>query len=525
MNARFPVAGRTARRLAVAGCGLAAMLGFGVQARAAQAGALHVDGGTLAEAPVVDGVRAFKGLPYAAAPTGDLRWRPPQPVEPWTGVRRVDRFGANCAQRKMFGDIDPYDPGMSEDCLFLNVWTPAQSAGERLPVMVWIHGGGLVAGSGSEPRHDGVALARRGVVLVTLNYRLGVFGFLASSALTAENGGRGSGDWGLMDQVAALRWVRRNIAAFGGDPEKVTIFGESAGSWSVSALTASPLAKGLIRRAIGQSGAAFPSDSPGVLPLADAEAAGAQMMRTLKVESLAEMRRASTGKLLDAEEGLAWRPDVDGTLLPRTPAELFASGQVSPVPLLAGSNTDERFWPAALDGVGYREALQRLFTPGEAARVAAAYPADDAEAHRQFGGDVVIGYPTWAWAAAARRNGAPTWLYLFDRTPGASAGVTGRASHAADIVYAFDHPQLRTDVAMLPQDQHVADVMSSYWVNFARTGDPNGPGLPAWPAYRPNAGEAKRLVFGDVISALPDPLLPRYEILDQAFRTSAPAKP
>ena len=498
------------------------LAGWRAEARA-QATTVRVEGGELAGAPVRDGVQAFKGVPYAAAPVGALRWRAPAAVEPWSGVRRTDRFGANCAQRKTFGDIDPYSPAMSEDCLYLNVWAPAARTGRPLPVMVWIHGGGLVAGSGSEPRHDGVALARKGVVLVTLNYRLGVFGFLASPGLSAEAGGRGSGDWGLMDQIAALKWVQRNIAAFGGDPRRVTIFGESAGSWSVSALTASPLARGLFQRAIGESGAAFPSDTPGVLPLAEAEAMGAQLLKTVKATSPAEARALTTGQLLDAEEGRSWRPNVDGAVLPSPPAELFASGRANPVPLLAGSNSDERFWPAAYAGVGYRDTLAGVFGAELAAKVAAAYPADLDEARRRFGGDAVIGYPTWAWAAAMRKTGRPTWLYLFDRKPGAPPGVTGQAYHSADIAYVFDHPAVSGGDQ--PQDRRVADVMSQYWVNFARSGDPNGPGLPPWPTYTSGDSSAERMVFGDMIAARPDPLLPRYEVLNQAFSAAAARTP
>ncbi len=506
------------RRLA-----LALALWLGAAAAFAQAPApIPVEGGLLAPAsPDASGVRVFKGVPYAAAPVGAGRWREPRPVAAWSGVRPSDRFGANCMQPKAFGDIDPYTPGMSEDCLFLNVWTPATTASERLPVMVWIHGGGFVAGSGSEPRHDGVALAKQGVVVVTINYRLGVFGSLATPELSAETPWKGSGNWGLMDQVAALGWVKRNIAAFGGDPAKVTIFGESAGSWSVSALTASPLAKGLFRGAIGESGAVFGSTLRPVTTLARSEAAGIAFAQAAGAPTLARLRALPAEALL--KPAFEPAPAIDGHVLPDTPERLLASGRGNPVALIFGSNSAEGsfgfFRTHRLDAV-----VARLAGP-EAPALRAALPADPKVAEEALGGDLMIGYPTWAWGGAMRQAGAPTWSYLFDRRIGAPDGVRGQAAHADDIVFAFGHPDRREGFTAVETDRRVAAAMSGYFVNFARTLNPNGPGLPLWPAYAPERREGVRMVFEDAPLVRPDPTLKRYELLRRLVAKGPPPAP
>ena len=306
---------------------------------------LSIEGGALAiPEPDDGGVRAYKGIPYAAPPVARLRWRPPQPVPPWTGVRPVAAFGPNSLQGVVFDDIDPRPAGVSEDCLYLNVWTPAApDDGARLPTMVWIHGGGFVVGSGAEPRYDGAHLAARGILVVTLNHRLNALGFLAHPELTQESEHRASGNYGMLDLVAALGWVKRNIAAFGGDPGKVTIAGKSAGSEAASALMASPLAKGLIARVIGESGAMFASPSRAPAPLPTAEVAGLDFMRKVGAKTLAELRAAPAEAILAAAPGLGYRPIVDGWFLPRPPAEIFAAGEQSDAPLMAGWNKDEGF--------------------------------------------------------------------------------------------------------------------------------------------------------------------------------------
>ncbi len=460
---------------------------------------IGVENGLLA-VPGADanGVRVFRGIPFAAPPVGRLRWRPPAPPLPWSGVRPVDQFGANAMQPFMWPDIDPDTPGISEDCLFLNVWTPAESGAERLPVLFWIHGGGFIAGHGAEPRYDGARLAARGIVVVTVNYRLGAFGFLAHPELAAELPDGASGNYGLLDQVAALAWVKRNIAAFGGDPERVTIAGESAGSMSVSALTASPLAAGLFGRAIGESGALFSSSpkTPG-RSRATAERIGADFAVSLGASSLAELRALPAGTILAATptDRMLW-PIVDGYFLSEPPAEVFAKGKQNDVALLAGWNRDEGFNFDVAVGTGktFAEIVRQRFGP-RAEDVLRLYPAGDATAAaqsaRDLGGDLAIIQPTWDWIEAQARTGtAPVYRYRFDHAPTAPEGWFGDrpnagagAFHAAEIVYVFDNldafPWVYDD-----DDRAVAAAMSAYWVNFVKSGDPNGDGLPQWPVHR-----------------------------------------
>ena len=288
--------------------------------------------------------RIFKGIPFAAPPVGALRWKAPQPVASWTGVRKAAEFGSRCMQGHIYNDMIFRDPGPSEDCLYLNVWTPAASAQEKLPVMVWIYGGGYSAGAASEPRQDGENLARKGVVVVSMNYRLGVFGFFVHPELAKESGHGSSGNYGLMDQVAALQWVQSNIAAFGGDPGNVTIFGESAGSFSVSAQMASPLAQGLFQRAIGESGAFF-SATLDLKPLVKAEEDDAKFAEAVGAPTLEALRAKPADELLKVAlrqgGGVRFAPDIDGWFFPETAYAIYAAGKQSHVPLLAGWNADE----------------------------------------------------------------------------------------------------------------------------------------------------------------------------------------
>src|SRR5438874_4346922 len=314
---------------------------------AAAADRVTTKSGTVEGSTAADGVRSFKGIPFAAPPVGALRWQPPQPAAKWTAPRPATAFGAQCMQRRQFADMVFRASGMSEDCLFLNVWTPAKSGKERLPVLVYFYGGGFTAGDGSEPRYDGAAMARHGIVALTVNYRLGVFGLFAHPELTKESPHHASGNYGLLDQAAALAWVRANISAFGGDPRKVTIAGESAGSISVSALMASPLSKDLIAGAIGESGAAInPTFSP--VPLAQAEKTGTTFATAVKADSIAVLRAMPAAELLEAaaKPGLPrFQFAVDGYFLPKTVAGIFAAGEQAHVPLLAGWNSQEN--PAA----------------------------------------------------------------------------------------------------------------------------------------------------------------------------------
>jgi para-nitrobenzyl esterase len=445
-----------------------------------------------------NGVRAFLGLPYAAPPVGPLRWRPPARVGEWSGVRSSDAFGPNAMQGVVFDDIDPTLAGVSEDCLYLNVWTAALEAAEPVPVMVWIHGGAFAVGAGSEPRYDGANLAARGIVVVTLNHRLNALGFLAHPELTAESPSRVSGDYGLMDIVAALGWVKRNIRAFGGDSARVTLAGESAGAMAVSALMASPLAKGLFHRAIGESGALFESPTRALDDLAAAEQEGLRFARKLGATSLETLRRIPAQDVLAAAPGVGFFPIVDGHALPRSPPETFAARAQNDVPLLAGWNKDEGFnfdvlaGPAA--GKPFVAIIEEIF--GERSGEALAfYPAEPREtllaSARRLGGDMAIVHPTWAWLEAQKATGeSDVFRFRFDRAPltpegwfGSRPSAEAGAFHAGELLYVFDNlgafPWLTT-----ADDARIAELTSSYWVNFIKTGDPNGAGLPRWPSYR-----------------------------------------
>jgi para-nitrobenzyl esterase len=470
---------------------------------------LTIDSGALAiPEPDADGVRAYKGIPYAAPPVGALRWRPPEPAQGWTGVRPTHAFGPHSIQGVVWDDIDLSGALTSEDCLYLNVWTPAAPGdGARLPTMVWIHGGGFVVGSGAEPRYDGARLAARGIIVVTVNHRLNALGFLAHPELTSESDHRGSGAYGFLDLVAALEWVTRNIGAFGGDPAKVTIAGESAGSHAVSALMASPLAKGLFARAIGESAAMFASPSRAPASLDKAEAAGLDFMRKAGARSLSQLRAAPAEAILAASPGLGFRPIIDGWFLPRSLAQIFAAGEQNDVPLMAGWNKDEGFNFTLLQGDDakrpYAELVRAIF--GERTKQALKlYPTGsfetDAASARALGGDLVIIHPTWAWIEAQKKNGrADIFRFRFDRCPLTPQGWFGErdsrdagAFHAGEIPYVFDNLHA-VPWAIDDYDRALAKLASSYWINFVVNGDPNGPGLPRWPSYREAGAPVMRL--------------------------------
>ena len=457
---------------------------------------------------LANGLRVYKGIPFAAPPVGDLRWRPPVHAAPWTGTRKADAFAPACMQVgvSMPGETTP---AVSEDCLYLNIWTPAEAkaAPEHLPVIVWIYGGGYINGSASMPLYWGDRLAQKGVVVVTISYRLGPLGFLALPELTRESPHHSSGNYGLMDQIAALEWIQRNIAAFGGDPKCVTIAGQSSGSISVSILMVSPLAKGLFRRAIGESGGLFePLQLAPKYLLANAEHDGEKYAVSLGAASLQQLRQSPASQLTGNAGGIV-HPVIDPYVLPLSPYEAFTSGQQNDVALLIGSNADEA--RALVDvsrdtAATFDSDLEHSVGQLPPALVAAYPHATDEEARQAQLGlerDLRFGWDMWAWARLQAGTGkSPVFYYSFRQQPPfpASSVYAGwGASHFAELWYVFNHLD-QSHWNWTAADRKLADEMSTYWVNFARSGDPNGPGLPPWPAFT-NA-ESKVQYLGDPIT-------------------------
>ncbi len=449
-------------------------------------------------------VRVFRGVPFAAPPVGDLRWKPPQAPASWKETRTAKEFSPVCWQSQYPDVARLYQselPERSEDCLYLNIWTPAKTANEHLPVMVWIHGGAFTRGSGSSRSYDGEVLARKGAVVVTINYRLGMFGFFAHPELTAESEHHASGNYALLDQMAALQWVKKNISAFGGDPTRVTIFGESAGSWAVNVLMASPLAKGLFQRAIGESGGSF---AP-MKGLAEAEKNGVALASTMGItqDALKTLRGKSAEELLKASDNQPTRAIVDGYVLPQDVYSIFAQGKQNDVQLLVGNNADEG---TALVPQGASIKAEQFVAVARgrfgslADEFLKIYPAgSDEEAVKSFFAafrDQQFEWEMRTWARMQTKTGHhPVYLYYFSRVPPGPQSKTLGAFHAADLAYvlgnfAWPFPWEETD-------KKLSDAMTSYWVNFAASGDPNGNGLTKWPVY--NAGEDQLLEFGDQI--------------------------
>ena len=469
------------------------------------------------------GINTFKGIPFAAPPVGEFRWREPQPVTNWSGTLKTDKFGPRAMQLPLFGDMNFRSNGVSEDCLYLNVWSPAQSADDKLPVLVYFYGGGLVAGDGSEPRYDGESMARNGVVAVTVNYRLGVFGFFSHPELTQESPHQASGNYGLLDQQAALLWVQKNIAAFGGNPDKVTIAGESAGSFSVSAQMASPISKNLFAGAIGESGSLLGTFEP--KPLAEAEQQGVQFAKELGSSSLKELRAIPADKLLQAtakQQVLSFSPVIDGYFLPKSPSIIFSQGEQAMVPLLAGWNSAEMPYQVILQGQtpnleNYRQAVQKLYGDKADAVLKAYQPTHDEQVKQvatDLASDRFIGFGTWKWIdAQSQTSNKPVYRYFYTRPRpqmraemgNAVAGLAGGviksedkdsevkkepevvgAVHSAEIEYAMGNLSTNRVYDWQPEDYKVSEILQAYFVNFIRTGNPNGLGLPEWPEVESN---------------------------------------
>ncbi|HWX42998.1 MAG TPA: carboxylesterase/lipase family protein [Blastocatellia bacterium] len=490
---------------------------------------VRVDGGQISGTSA-DGVGIYKGIPFAAPPVGDLRWKPPQPVLKWDGVRKCETFGPECPQSAYPAGSLYYSAPQpqSEDCLYLNVWTAA-APGDKKPVMVWIHGGGLTRGSGANRAYDGTAFAKKGVILVTINYRLGPLGYLAHPELTAESPNHSSGNYGILDQIAALKWVQKNIAAFGGNPGLVTIFGESAGSWSVNALVATPLARGLFQRAIGESGGSF---GPGAYLKQDrnkmpsAEKNGAAFAKAVGAESISALRAVPAEKIISVftndPEGkkFSTQPAVDGWVLPDEIRNIFAQGKQNDVPVIVGSNGNEMTsltvpgtLPKTVDD--YHKRLAQQYG-GSTKELDSVYPvktdADVTKAYLDLVRDVIFTLPMRTWARMTGTGHSKAWLYQFTHVPPNPNSNYLGAYHAGEIVYVF-HNLNRPGIAYTEVDSKLSDMMISYWVNFATTGNPNGKGLPQWAPY--NTQQEPYMDFGDTAQLRNHLLKQQLDFLEQ----------
>lgn len=502
--------GRTTRPVFV---GIALVVSAGGRIAEALTDPIRLDSGFIS-GQEVGGVRVYKGIPFASPPVGALRWKPPRPVKPWPGVRACTEFGPWCPQPEpmLGGELGR----MSEDCLFLNLWTPARSPADRLAVMVWIHGGGCTTGSGAMSYYNGEALARRGVVVVTVNYRLGPFGFLAHPLLAQESPHHVSGNYGLLDQIAALKWVRRNIAAFGGDPNRVTIFGESAGALCVCRLLVSPLARGLFHRAIAESGGVHgrnrhlrkkrhglePAEKVGERIMAALGCTGANdPVAALRAESVAEIMKAANPAQGLFGRGNQFGPVIDGWVLPQDPGEAFAAGRQSRVPFMVGSNADEgTVFLSQLPmkrPLGYRWFVRRL-AGARAPGVLGLFPVEDANVQQALNKLITVAFFVTEARFVARTMtaaGSPTYLYHFTRIPEVGRDRSRGAFHGLEVLYVFGTFS-RVLGFPVPTEQPLCDIMGAYWTQFAKTGNPNKPGLTPWPRYDIRTGPCLELGDG-----------------------------
>ena len=497
------------------------------------------------------GIQTYFGVPFAKPPVGNLRWKAPQPLDKWNGVKQTKKFGPRPMQTIVFGDMNSRSDGVSEDCLYLNVWTPAKRNTKDLPVLVYFYGGGNVAGDASEPRYDGESMAKKGIVVITCNYRLNIFGFFSHPELSKESPYKASGNYGLLDQVAALKWVQKNISAFGGDPKKVTIAGESAGSISVSYQMASPLAKNLIAGAIGESGAGInPTLAP--VPLAEAEKTGDEFAKKAGYTTIAQLRALSTREVYEIyneSKRFGFPVVIDGYFLPKTIPQIFNAKEQAQVPLLVGWNSAEIPGQAFMFGQPYKE-------ENFVNRVKAEYPKDFEEVLKlyphsnekeieisatQLSSDRFISYSTWKWFDLHRNNSSqPVYRYLYSklRPPlvdnSVSSGLAGGtvkkdpnapkppepvgAPHACEIEYCMGNLHLVKEYAWTDDDFKVSETMLNYFANFIKTGNPNDGKLPEWTAAK--AGDASPPVMvlnteSKTINAKNDA---RYEFLDKAYK-------
>jgi para-nitrobenzyl esterase len=516
---------------------LAGLVTASTWTRAAITDPVRIDSGQIS-GTTQEGVRVYKGVPFAAPPIGDLRWRAPQPVATWTGVRKADEYGNVCVQSKGVGRVNvatdlPDSPKISEDCLYLNVWTAANNGSDKRPVMVWLYGGAYSEGSGSSPHNEGFTLAKKGVVLVSFNYRLGPFGFFSHPELTAESGHEASGNQALLDTIATLRWVKTNIAAFGGDPNNVTIFGESAGAAMAAGLVGSPVAKGLFNRAISESGAWMGLSMARMRSRADAERppaprgggpGGAAPAAPAAPKSLAELRALSTEEVSRTVRGAGMI--ADGWIIPEDESITFAEGRQNAVDVLVGSNKDEGAFntrPVAAQAWQQRVRGQWGDLADEYLKL---YPGStDAEATNSSLRDFAdnMHWHMRLYADAMAKKGQKAWVYYFTHEPPAGAGKPNQhATHTTEIPYVFNtlsRPRVYPDNSSIELtskskfDTELADQVSSYWVNFAKTGDPNGKGLPVWPAFKDKAS-SRAMLLG---AAAPYPSAAQMAIYDKLY--------
>jgi para-nitrobenzyl esterase len=473
---------------------------------------IRVEGGQITGTPTIQwtpGVRLFRGVPYAAPPVGNLRWRPPQPVVSWQGVKAADHFSAVCMQPTTDTEGNAWREGlvpMSEDCLYLNIWTPAQSATAKFPVMVFIHGGGNTRGAASENQYDGAYLAKKGVVFVSFNYRMNVFGFMAHPDLTAESDHHSSGNYAILDQISALQWIQRNIEKFGGDPNNVMIFGHSAGASNVNSIMASPLAKGLFHRALAQSG----NNLSNRILLADAEKAGLKLGEALGATSIGALRQKSAEEILKAPRS-QMGTNVDGWVFPQDVYSIFAAGKQNDVPLIVGSVADDAPGPAARPLTAAEAQANAQNTYHElASKYLKLYPAStDSEAtksaHAFRTNNALANARTWARLQTDTGRSKAYWYYFTHVSPmpkgvdwGGRPAQAWGAYHGSEIVYVFNAFPLQ-DWEWRAVDRKLGDIVSSIWVNFAKTGSPNGAGLPEWPAF--NAKSDVLMNFADTPKA------------------------
>ncbi len=473
---------------------------------------IKVTGGLIKGISEKTGIIYFKGIPFAAPPVGNLRWKAPQPVKPWSGTKECSAFGASPMQATpepfaMWSEeyLIPKKP-ISEDCLYLNVWTGAKSAKEKRPVLVWIYGGGFTSGGSGAPIYDGEAMAKKGIVFVSFNYRVGILGFFVHPELTKESSNHASGNYGIMDQLTALQWVKKNIASFGGDPGNVTIAGQSAGSMSVNCLVASPLAKGLFKKAIAESGANFVSRGFAYNTLAVQEQSGLKIARALNVSSITELRNISADKL----PGIGGRfgPVIDGYVLPDAIAKIFAQGKENKIALLTGWNEDEGlvFGPKQ-NAVAFREDVAKEYG-SDSSTLLKYYPAqtDDEAAASQLklSRDMIFGVQNYTWANVASQQGEKVFVYRFTRkVPYADEKMNFGAFHTGEVPYAYDNLKF-VNRPWEAVDHQLASTMSSYWVNFITSRNPNGQGLPQWPLYEISSKKIMELGLNIGAEEIPD---------------------